>query len=248
MSLAPRRVGIVGLLLLCACAATGPPEWKVSDKDSMPTVNRGLFSFNNGVDKVFFRPISMGWKFITPNTFRRRFAMFFENFDFPRRFVNNLLQGDVKQGGVEVGRFVVNTTVGFLGFFDPATGWNMPAKDEDFGQTLAVWRTPSGTYLVLPILGSSNPRDAFGLIPDLLLTPWTYVPGATFVRIINTRARLDEQIKQLKESSLDYYAAVRDVYMQSRRSAIANRELEPEDTPSDDLYEIGDDWDEEIEE
>ena len=246
MSLVPRGVGIVGLLLLCSCAATGPPDWKVSDKDSIPTVNRGIFSFNNGADKVLLRPIAMGWKFITPSAFPRRFEMFFQNFDFPRRFVNNVLQGDVKQGGVEVGRFVVNTTVGFLGFFDPATGWKMPAKDEDFGQTLAVWRTPSGTYLMLPLLGPSNPRDAFGRIPDFLLQ--VPIPGWFVVRAINNRVLLDEQIKQLKESSLDFYAAVRDIYMQSRRSAIANRELEPVDTPSGDLYDIGDDWDEEIEE
>jgi phospholipid-binding lipoprotein MlaA len=241
-----RLAGLLALVLLCACAATGPPEWKTSEKDSIQPVNRGLFSFNNGVDKVLFRPLALGWGFITPEVFRRRFAMFFDNFDVLRRFLNNLLQGDVKQSGIELGRFVTNTTVGLLGFFDPATGWHMPAKDEDFGQTLAVWRTPSGTYLVIPILGPSNPRDGFGMIPDLLLQP--PIPGWSIVRAINSRSLLDEQIKQLKESSLDYYVSVRNLYIQRRRAMIANEEIQPEGAPSDDLYEIEDDWDEEIEE
>ena len=238
-----RAVGVLALSLMCACAATGPPDYKTSESDPIQGVNRGLFGFNEGLDAVLFKPLAAGWRFITPEVVPRRFAMFFDNFDFPRRFLNNALQGDPVQSGVEVGRFVVNTTIGLLGFFDPATGWHMPAKDADFGQTLAVWRVPSGAYLVLPILGPSNPRDAFGLIPDVLLG--LPLPGAFVVRGINTRALLYEEIKQLKDSSLDYYVARRNLYVQRRRALIANEEIsEEEESPPDDLYEIDDDYEE----
>jgi phospholipid-binding lipoprotein MlaA len=143
-----------------------------------------------------------------------------------------------------VGRFVVNTTVGLAGLFDPATGWGLVKKDEDFGQTLGWWGVGSGPYLMLPLFGPSSPRDAVGLAVDAPLrigawvAPWVMMP----VRLVNTRALRLEDIRQLRDASLDYYIAVRNAYIQLRRAQVANGEL-PTETQDEDLYEVIEDED-----
>ena len=234
-----RRFRAIALLLLLGAAsacATGSGPSEVGEADPLRPVNRGVFGFNEGLDWVLFQPLALGWIFISPEGVRVRLGKFFDNLEFPVRFVNNLLQGAVKQSGREVGRFVVNTTVGFLGFFDPATGWGLTKQDEDFGQTLGWWGVGSGAYLVLPILGPSSVRDGIGRVPDALLQPgsWFLLP----IQLINLRALLHNDIQELRSASLDYYVSVRNVYLQYRRAAVANGELPDEE---DDLYEVMDD-------
>jgi phospholipid-binding lipoprotein MlaA len=157
-------------------------------------------------------------------------------------------------------RFVVNTTVGVAGFFDPATHWGLARRDEDMGQMLGRWGVPPGPFLMLPLLGPSNPRDATGMVFDSALSPFTWVsllvvplwgaPGV--VDAVNARARADERIESARRSALDYYVFVRDAFMQYREAAIRNRGAASDygsgeiygGGAGDDLYEVDDDGEE----
>lgn len=157
--------------------------------------------------------------------------------------VNDLLQWKPKDAGVDVARFGVNTTVGVLGFFDPATGWGLERHDEDFGQTLGVWGVPSGPYLVLPFLGPSDPRDAGGLAVDsaLSVTPWFVdwwiLAAARVGETVNTRSLILDEVREAKRSSVDYYSFVRNAYFQRRRALIADTAAPGVENPEE-LYYI----------
>lgn len=232
---------------LCACALAGSA--RAADDtpgDPWESFNRPIFWFNDRVlDRRLLEPLAVGWEFITPATLRVHLGQLFQNLHFPLRFANDLLQADVKQAGVELGRFAVNSTVGVVGFFDPASGWGLEKRDEDFGQTLGVWGVPSGPYLQLPFVGAGSPRDslaglldlAFGGAPDFLIG----LPVISTTERINSRALLLEDVRDAREASLDYYSGLRDAYVPRRRALVANASDEPS-TPPDDLYEVpGDD-------
>ena len=133
-----------------------------------------MFWFNDKVDVYVLAPVASGWEKVSPRCVRTSVSHFFGNLRFPIVAVNDLLQGKVKDSASDVGRFAVNTTVGVLGFFDPALHWGRIEHQEDFGQTLGVWGVPPGPYLVLPLLGPSDPRDAAGFAVDyaLAVTPF----------------------------------------------------------------------------
>jgi phospholipid-binding lipoprotein MlaA len=166
---------------------------------------------------------------------------FFGNLRFPIVTINDVLQGKLKASAVDVGRFGVNTTVGVLGFFDPASGWGLEQHNEDFGQTLAVWGVPPGPYLVLPFLGPSNPRDATGLGVDTVfsVTPWFIdwyiLAGARVVDVVNERSFVLTEVENAKAASFDYYAFVRNAYVQRRRALIQDS-AEPSTEENEDLY------------
>ena len=141
-----------------------------TERDPLECVNRKIFWFNDKVDVYVLAPVARGWEKVSPHCVRTSVSNFFGNLRFPIVTVNDLLQGKVKDGASDVGRFGVNTTVGVLGLFDPASGWGLVKHDEDFGQTLGVWGVPPGAYLVLPLLGPSDPRDAAGFAVDYALS------------------------------------------------------------------------------
>ncbi len=245
--------------LLCACAtttsepvteapsaqlepATDEPDSESATDESDPfqRVNRGVFWFNDGLDRVLLEPLAAGWTWMTPEVVPVRLGKFFDNLRFPIRFVNNLFQLDLKQTGRELGRFVTNTTVGLVGFFDPATGWGLEKRDEDFGQTLGWWGVPTGPYLMLPLLGPSSVRDGFGYLVDTPLRVTTWLWFLRPPELINSRALLLDDIRELRRASLDYYVSVRNAYTQFRRAQVANGEVPTEET-YDDLYEVIDD-------
>jgi phospholipid-binding lipoprotein MlaA len=245
--------------LLCACATTASeptagaelateiqtPEPEVSEEettesDPLEPVNRGIFWFDDGLDRVLFEPLAIGWSWITPEVFRIHLGKCFDNLGFPVRFVNNLFQLDARQTGRELGRFVVNSTVGLAGFFDPGTGWGLEKRDEDFGQTLGRWGVPAGPYLVLPLLGPSSVRDGFGYAVDTPLRVTTWLWFLRPPELINSRALLLDDIRELRRASLDYYVSVRNAYTQHRQAQVANGEVATEET-YEDLYEVIDD-------
>lgn len=207
--------------------------------DPIERVNRPIFGFNDGLDRLLFEPVATGWTWITPQVVRQRLDKAFHNLDFPARGVNSLLQGDVRQSGVELGRFLANTTVGIVGLFDPAGRLGLESRDEDFDQTLGAWGSPPGAYLMLPILGPSSVRGLAALPLDLVLHPSRWIPYASTVNTVNSRALALDTVREAREASLDFYAAVRDAYRQSREAAVRNGEV-IEDGPSDDLYELED--------
>ena len=204
-----------------ACASSAPPN----PADPWQRVNRPVFQFNDGVDRYVLRPVARGWTFITFEGLRDSVAKFYYNTAFPSRFVSNVGQAEGQQAITEVARFLINTTIGVAGFFDPATKWGLPRRDEDVGQMFGRWGIPPGPFWVVPLLGPSDPRDFVGTIFDTALSPLTwFVPFAGIPNIVNSRARADERIEAARRSSLDYYVFVRDAVLQYRAAGVGNSE------------------------
>jgi phospholipid-binding lipoprotein MlaA len=224
-------------LLAAGCAAnSGPDPWE--------SVNRPVFAFNEGADRWVLRPVARGWTFITFEELRESVRRFFFNAAFPARFVSSLGQLKGEEALNEMGRFIVNTTVGVVGFLDPATPLGFPRSDEDVGQMLGRWGVPPGPYWVVPLLGPSSPRDAVGTVADLLMSPflWLDVPtyGLGALNAVNSRALADKSIETLRRNSLDYYVAVRDAFLQNRQAAVEDRggDGAKGGGPYDDLYTV----------
>lgn len=201
--------------------------------DPLEGVNRQTLRFNRGVDRWLLNPIASAYGFIVPNPAKKAVQRFFANLNSPAVMMNDLLQREWKDAGTTVTRFLINTTVGMAGFFDPAMEFGFQGHNSDFGQTLALAGVKSGPFLMLPILGPTCVRDSFGGIVDLLFRPTTYLlgPGDQLVYttvwggssgIVQREANADA-IKALEESSIDYYAALRNAYYQNRMAQIWGR-------------------------
>lgn len=231
--------GCATLLLLSA----GPA--KADDiSDPLEGLNRAIFTFNDKLDRWILEPIAIGWDFVLPDVAQTGVSNFFSNLRFPIDFTNELLQGEPTEAGRDLGRFVINTTIGIGGLFDHATGFGLEKEQEDFGQTFAVWGIGTGPYLVLPFMGPSNPRDFVGGLLDNAARIWPYyidpdliwIPPT--VELINTRAAYLTEIENARETSLDYYTFVRNLYAQRREAAIADSDPQAAQTEAsdDDLY------------
>lgn len=191
--------------------------------------NRFWFTFNNYAMNYVARPIHTAYDFVTPAPVQESIGNFFHNLLFPVRFVNSLLQFKFMQAGVEMSRFVLNTTYGLGGLFDPASGKKaiVETDDEDLGQTLGTWGVGEGFYLVLPLLGPSTPRDAVGRVGDYFLDPITYISpyglryGLAGTRVVNDLGDMLRQLDELNKIAVDPYAAMRDAFIQHRRARIA---------------------------
>lgn len=234
---AARVLALVGLLIVTGCAMppSNDPEALAAFQeanDPMEPMNRYFFELNNAADELLMKPLA-GWYYIAlPNFAQDGIRNAINNVRTPVILANDLFQGDLERAGTTFGRFLVNTTLGLGGLFDIAEKMGMERHDEDFGQTLAVAGVGEGPYLVLPLIGPSNPRDAFGRVVDAFLDPMTYLTFFTNVGWINTtrtgldlvdfRARNLDAIDQIKKGSLDYYATVRSLYRQRRADEISN--------------------------
>lgn len=237
-----RRIGLLVFLslLLMGCASNSSPE---HINDPLEGFNRGVFAFNEQVDTYAVGPISRGWVAVTSDGVRRSVTNFYRNLAAPGHILNEALQGKWTQAGKTTGRFVVNTTVGVLGFFDPATPMGLTTDREDFGQTLGVWGVNEGPYLVLPLLGPSSTRDVarypVDWYTDVLV--WLALDSATLgaftaVYVINTRARIDQTIQMQREAP-DPYAFARSGYRQYRRNLVYDGEPPLDDDPYSDFFE-----------
>ena len=210
-------------LLLAGCAGT---QNRHTDPENDPWegFNRKVYAFNDGMDTVV-RPVAVGYDKIMPDPFQRGVGNFFRNLDTPVTFVNQVLQGKFRQSGSSIGRFLLNSTVGLLGFFDVATKVGMPYYNEDLGQTLAKWGYEDSRYLMLPFFGPSTFRDGTGRLADSYIHPvgraihgrnkW----GLLIFRGIDQRARFLEQDGEL-EQAYDPYVLMRDVWLQNRQYQI----------------------------
>ena len=197
------------------------------DYDPWESVNDKTFYFNfNLADHYAIKPAAKVWSRL-PEQFRQSLANAFYNLDMPKRFVNKVLQGRLPSAGLELTRFVVNTTVGVAGLFDVASRLGIEKTDADSGETFALYGVGPGPYLVLPLLPPLDVRDAFGFAADSFMDPlsWFITPiGADFGRSaakqINERANNMKLYDDVEDSSLDLYAAVRNGYLQRRRKTI----------------------------
>ncbi|NLI81351.1 MAG: VacJ family lipoprotein [Deltaproteobacteria bacterium] len=196
--------------------------------DPLQSFNRAIFQINDKLYFYFWKPIATVYSWYVPCGVRECIRRAFDNARMPVRFVNNLLQCKPEQAGSEVGRFVINSTLGMGGFFDIAqTHFKMKAYDEDFGQTLGVWGAPHHFHIHLPILGPSTLRDTVGLAVDALLSPLFYVPADIAVTAgirggegVNTTSLRIGEYEDFKKSAIDPYISMRDGYIQFREEEV----------------------------
>ncbi len=228
--------------LAAGCATTS--EYR-NPSDPWEPFNRVVFQFNDDFDTAFLKPVAKGYQAITPAPVDRGITNFFENLADVRNTVNNALQFKMARAATSLGRVVVNSTVGVLGFVDVASNMNLPKYNEDFGQTLGAWGLPSGPFVVLPFLGPSTGRDTVGLVGDWYTDPLTYVNdggvawGLKGLRIIDRRADLLAASKVLEQAALDPYSFVRDAYLQRRRSDLHDGNPPPDELEEAEVMESG---------
>ena len=227
------------LIFATASPALGAQAHLDDDEDYLETVgllvpdplegwNRAMFKFNDVVIEHVARPAYKGYVYVTPGFLRLGLKNFFHNAAFPIRFVNNLLQGRGKAAGVEMSRFVLNTTAGLGGLFNVAQHHApiVPVEDEDMGQTFGVWGLGEGCYIVWPFVGPSSARDSVGLVGDYFLYPATYIRPwevGLAVRTVEVFNDLDEVLDlydDLKRAAIEPYSSVRDAFIQYRRAKV----------------------------
>ena len=213
-------VAVAAASLLAGCATSGNP------KDPIEGFNRAMFAFNEGLDAAIIKPVATGYDAVLPSPIRTGVTNFFGNIEDLFIGVNNLLQGKVPQAFSDLGRVLINTTVGLLGVIDFASDAGLEKHDEDFGQTFGRWGVGNGAYVVVPLFGPRTARDTVGLILDSAVDPvGDHKPRGTrnaalVLRLVNKRANLLPADKVVEEAALDKYSYVRDAYLQRRRNLI----------------------------
>ena len=211
---------LAGVSLLGGCASNG------DRRDPLEPFNRGVYQFNDAVDKAVIKPVAQGYKEILPQPVRTGVGNFFSNLDDVLVLLNDLLQFKLTQAVSDLNRIVWNTTLGIGGLFDVSSKLGLEKHNEDFGQTLGHWGVGDGPYLMLPILWPSSFRDTAGRVVDWqfdLVTNYHDVPvrnTATVVNIEDTRSRRLGASEILDEAAIDPYVFVRDAYLQRRRSLV----------------------------
>lgn len=220
----------------CATAPTDPQAKADFDavNDPLEPVNRALHEFNQAIDYFVLKPVAFSYRTILPPPLQDSVRNALRNLKTPVVLANDLLQGEMDRAGDTVSRFAINSTIGILGLFDVAETWfGIPYHAEDFGQTLAIWGVGEGPYIVLPLLGPSNPRDTIGIAVDSFADPlnwylrnideddWIYARLA--LTGVSSRADLLDTLNSLEKTSLDYYVTLRTVYRQRRADEIKNR-------------------------
>jgi phospholipid-binding lipoprotein MlaA len=214
--------------------------------DPWEPMNANIFEFNLKLDRYVLKHVAKGYNFVMPDLVQVGVSNIFSNLRFAPRFLNNVFQGKVKGAGIEVGRFLINSTAGLAGFFDLARKVDLVTPEEDFGQTLGFYGVKPGPYLVLPFLPPFTVRDFVGFVGDVFLNPinWLVAPiievnnvpsviarhhrltasliqtGSRVGEVINERSRNLEKFQGVEEATLDLYTAVRNAYLQKRAQAI----------------------------
>lgn len=209
---------VMTMTVLSGCASLTSQK----ENDPLEVMNRGVHSFNTQADKYVLEPVAKGYQFVTPTIVDKGITNFFSNLNDISVFVNDVLQFKFNQAVSDGGRFLVNSTVGLLGFIDMATDMGMPKHNEDFGQTLGAYGVGTGPYVVLPLLGPSTLRDTVGIVADTYVDPIYYIEesdtmwGVIGLKAIDTRADLISAKKLLDQASLDEYDFLRSSYFQRR--------------------------------
>ena len=216
-----RRLSLLSvcLLLLCGCA-TLPPGSKRDPRDPWERFNRSSYRFNDALDRAVLKPVAKGYTHL-PQPVQTGMHNFFDNLDYPVTIVNDLLQGQLIPFFSDIGRFVLNSTLGLGGLFDPATPAGLQKNYRDFGQTLGKWGVPPGPYVVVPLFGPYDVRDGIGSVTvDYYANPRSYLPfwpevGVYAVRTVDHRSRL-LPLDATLQSAYDPYAFVRSASLQNR--------------------------------
>ena len=234
-------------MLVTGCAttrmqgSTAPNDQSADYTDSIDPfegINRKFYTFTDVIDRKIIEPVAEVYIDHVPVRVQRSVGNFYDNIQYPNVVLNDFLQGKVRQGFRDGLRFVVNSTIGIAGLFDPASSMGFTQHDEDFGQTLGVWGVNANTYLFVPLLGPSSNRDVasypVALFTNVLFYIGTYVIGApvtvplSVLGVIDKRARLSGPMKIRDEAALEPYLFVRDAYLQQRKHLIYDGNPPPE--------------------
>jgi phospholipid-binding lipoprotein MlaA len=243
-------VTVIGLVAVSGCA-TVPRDpialaaFKATN-DPLEPLNRKTFEFNQGIDRIILKPVAKAYVRVIPAAGRDGIRNFIKNLHEPVVLANNILQGEFKRAGTTAGRFVLNSTIGVAGVMDFAGRHGLERQSGDFGQTLYVWGVHEGPYLVLPVMGPTNPRDGIGSGVDIFMDPFLYLARRnqyrTAVNITETalsgidlRSRNIDTLDEIQREAVDFYAAMRSLYRQNRSAEL--RHGGPPPAPKeDDLY------------
>lgn len=209
------------------CASTNSAA--DDQNDPYESFNRKVFALNEKLDQNFAEPVAKGYNAVVPEPARDGIHNALTNLDEPVTLANDILQGEALHAIETLGRIAVNSTIGLGGLVDVASPMGIPAHTEDFGETLAIYGVDEGPYLVLPLFGPSNPRDASGQLVDIFFDPLTYIgmrekawwtAGRQTLEIVDQRAQNVDTLDELRNSSVDLYATLRSLYRQHRRAEI----------------------------
>jgi phospholipid-binding lipoprotein MlaA len=215
----PAALPLVAVLSGCAAIPPGGPD------DSLQSVNRPLYKFNDAVDAAVLKPVSEAYSEHLPKGMRTAISNFYDNIQYLDTILNDFLQGKFRDGFHDFTRLAVNSTFGVLGLFDMATRAGLEKHDEDFGQTLGVWDATAGAYIVYPLLGPSSVRDTPGIVVSALTNLIYYADPAigiplTVLGVIDFRTRADNAMRFRNAAALDPYLFTRDAYLQHREFLI----------------------------
>jgi phospholipid-binding lipoprotein MlaA len=231
-------------LLVIACltqfgCASLPPGSKRDPRDPWERMNRTTFKVNTALDHAIARPVARAYEKVTPRLVRTGVSNFMANLFYPVTIGNDLLQLKFKPFAQATGRFLLNTTVGVGGVFDPATKVGLPKNEEDLGQTFGYWGAPPGPYFVIPLLGPADVRDGIGRVGDTYMSPLQYVHnnyikyGLYGVELVDVRYRLLPQDKVLDEA-FDPYTLLKNAYLQRRQYQVTDGKLSDKDLQQQD--------------
>lgn len=244
-SIMPQFIRFVGFSALLAISTAVFPVWAKNNKttvyitdgqeekaepqanavDPLESVNRPVFKFNDAVDRAALEPVAKGYRSVTSQDVRTGVRNALDNLGAPNQFLNSVLQGDAEAAFGSFWRFAINTTLGLGGLVDVASQAGLQVEEKDFGQTLGMYGVESGPYIVVPLLGPSNPRDLVGEVVDGVTNPFNYLaaPATVAIRVsdvVTQREKLLDTIAQIRETSFDPYSTIRSGYEQRRKHAI----------------------------
>jgi len=237
------------LFLVLAGCATPPADPAAraafeQNNDPLEPLNRKILDVNQILDRILLKPVAKVYIAIVPEEGRDALRRALDNMKEPVVVINNVLQGETDRAAIAGGRFTINTTFGIAGLFDVAAKWGLDKQDGDFGQTLFVWGFPQGPYLILPILGPSNPRDGIGMGIDAYIDPFSLLATSKALDQIqitrfvlggvDERARVIDVLDDLEKNSLDYYAQLRSLAQQHRAAELRHGAAAG---PGDNFYE-----------
>ncbi len=251
---APLRL-LATLLLaggLLFAAADGRAQDPFGDNDPFEDFNRTMFEVNQTIDRYLLKPAAETYVFLFPNEVRYRISNVLSNLGEPLNLVNNVAQLKFERAGSTLMRFALNSTIGVAGIFDVAADLGYERTPEDFGQTLASWGIGGEPFLMLPLLGPSNPRDAASTAVDWLLDPVSYILPAeaglarSVTSGVSLRAQYLEELETLESTSVDFYAAMRELYLQYRATEIRDGASLPAMEIPD--FDFDDEFDEDFDE
>ena len=221
-------LAVVSLLSGCATPPSDPAASAqfIHNNDPLEPLNRKTFALNQFIDRLVFKPAAQTYVAVFPGDARTAIHHMLDNMKEPTLAFNNLLQGEFKQAGISVGRLIVNSTVGFGGMVDVMSLSGVPRQPADFGQTMYAWGIPSGPYLILPLLGPTDARDAVGSAVDSYDDPFTILANEHGITELTTtrfiiggieeRANVLDELDDLEKNSVDFYAEMRSLWQQHR--------------------------------